>query len=315
MGQEIKTLFESSGFNQLVRAKDGFFLCNRNDYYISGALLKYGEYSGLEMALFRRILVPGSVIMEVGANLGAHTVGLARIAGNGGRVIAFEPQRLIFQTLCANIALNNLENVECHWAAVGEQAGAVAVPEMSPHEKTNFGGVSLIGATNGDLVLSRTLDSFVDLPRLNFVKIDVEGMEKEVILGALNLLQRFKPIIYVENDRIDKSRELIELIASIGYRLFWHLPPLYNPANFRGDSENLYGNTVSCNMLCLHRDDMRVRVEGIPEIIDSSSHPVKPYSVAGHSRQGCVGGVQVSLFAHDTKVNAKSITEFVTCWR
>jgi hypothetical protein len=99
-------------------------------------------------------------------------------------------------------------------------------------------------------------------------------MEADVVRGASNLLKQFKPTIYVENDRLAKSAELIELIASFGYRLFWHLPPLYNPNNFRGDAENLYGDTVSCNMLCVHRD-MRVRVEGIPEILDSAHHPVK----------------------------------------
>jgi FkbM family methyltransferase len=266
--------FESNGFNDLARGKDGYFLYNRNDYYVGGALAKYGEFSGLEMDLFRVIVAPGSLIIEVGANLGAHTVGLAKIAGKHGRVIAFEPQRLTFQTLCANIALNSIENVECHWAAVGQTSGVVTVPEVSPHEKFNFGGVTIIGATGGTSVPCSTLDSLSALSSLNFLKIDVEGMEADVVRGASNLLKQFKPTIYVENDRLAKSAELIELIASFGYRLFWHLPPLYNPNNFRGDAENLYGDTVSCNMLCVHRD-MRVRVEGIPEILDSAHHPVK----------------------------------------
>jgi hypothetical protein len=133
-------LLETAGFNQLVAARDGYFLYNRNDLCIGRALEKYGEFSGLEMELLRQICGPGNVVIEVGANIGAHTVGLARRVGVRGHVLAFEPQRLVFQTLCANVALNSLENVECRWAAVGSEDGYITVPDLSPHQEVNFGG-------------------------------------------------------------------------------------------------------------------------------------------------------------------------------
>jgi len=58
----------------------------------------------------------------------------------------------------------------------------------------------------------------------------------------------------VENDRKEHSQRLIALIQSFGYRLWWHLPRMYNPDNYRGDSENMFGNIVSVNMLCLPKE-------------------------------------------------------------
>lgn len=116
-------LLENDGFNQLAAGRDGYLLYNRNDKYIGRSIEKYGEFNGLEMQLFKQICTRDSIVVEVGANIGAHTIGLARLVGPQGRVLAFEPQRLVFQTLCANVALNSLENVDCHWAAVGSQEG------------------------------------------------------------------------------------------------------------------------------------------------------------------------------------------------
>ena len=125
-------LFRSDGYNQLIDAKDGYLLYNKNYCYIGGAIAKYGEYSGLEMILFKQICTAGHVVIDVGANLGAHTVGLARLVGKAGRILAFEPQRLVFQTLCANVALNSLDNVDCYWSAVARENGMITVPEAVP---------------------------------------------------------------------------------------------------------------------------------------------------------------------------------------
>jgi FkbM family methyltransferase len=271
-------LVQTDGFNQLAATKHGYLLYNRNDIYIGRAIEKYGEYSALEIVLFEDLCSTGNAVIEVGANIGAHTVGFSRLVGPQGRVLAFEPQRLVFQTLCANVSLNSLTNVDCYFAAVGAQEGAITVPSLSPWDEGNFGGISLLGAHVGTPVPCFMLDRFIDLPRVNLLKIDVEGMEADVLRGGAKLITKFKPILYVENDRVDQSEALIRLIASFGYRLFWHQPPLFNPKNFYGQDENIYGNIVSCNMLCLHRD-ADVSPGFLEEIVDFSFHPVRPEPV------------------------------------
>jgi hypothetical protein len=83
------------------------------------------------------------------------------------------------------------------------------------------------------------------------LKVDVEGMELSVLKGARELILRAKPVLYVENDRPQLSEALIRYIDSLGYECFWHWPPLFNPDNFFKNSENVFANIVSKNMICL----------------------------------------------------------------
>ena len=88
------------------------------------------------------------------------------------------------------------------------------------------------------------------------------------------MFKKFKPIIYVENDRVEYSKNLIELLWSLDYKLYWHLPKLYNENNYFKDKENIFPNLVSVNMFCTHKDT-NVEVSDKLEILDSSSHPMK----------------------------------------
>lgn len=266
-------MLETGRYTAVVQWKYGHAVYNRNDFYIGRALEKYGEYSEDEVELFRQICRPGDVVVEVGANIGAHTVALARLVGPGGHVYAFEPQRIIYYNLCANVSINSLENVHCFQQAAGASEGFVVMPEQRYDQPGNYGGVSASKSGMGEQVRRVRLDNCIDVPQLRLLKIDVEGMESDVIRGAKKLITRHGPLIYVENDRREKSKELIELIRSLDYRLYWHLPPLFNPRNFAGDGENIYPNIVSVNMFCIPRS-AAVNMEGFVEVTDSSFHPM-----------------------------------------
>lgn len=267
-------ILKTSGYNQLAEAVDGYCLYNKNDTYIGKAIEKYGEYSALEMTFLKQLCGFGDLIVEIGANIGTHTVALAKQVGQQGKVLAFEPQRLVFQTLCANIALNSLKNVDCHWAAMGAENSMVTVPEPDPCTQNNFGGVSLLNVQQGQQIRCHTLDSLLSLPQVKLIKIDVEGMEAEVLQGGKQLIQKFKPLLYIENDRIEKSAELMQLINSLGYRMYWHRPPLFNPENYYAETENIYSGIVSVNMLCVHKEH-KIKIESMEEIMDYSYHPMR----------------------------------------
>ena len=103
------------------------------------------------------------------------------------------------------------------------------------------------------------------LAACQFIKLDVEGMEIMALTGAQETISKFRPIMYVENDRKENSEALIRLIASFGYRMYWHLPPLFNPDNYNKNPENVFGNIVSKNMLCFHRDK-KINILGMSEV-------------------------------------------------
>lgn len=238
-------------FNRQKACRYGQMLYNKNDVYIGRSLELYGEYSEGEVELFRQVMGTGNVVIEVGANIGAHTLFIAQQVGRSGVVIAFEPQRILFQTLCANLALNSVPNVYTLQQAVGAKAGSVVIPSLDYTQQNNFGGLSLGGYESGEGVPLSTLDSF-NFPACTFLKIDVEGMELDVLQGADRLVRQFRPVIYVENDREEKSAALIRHLDSLGYKMYWHRPPYFNPQNFLGNRQDVFPGIVSLNMICIH---------------------------------------------------------------
>jgi FkbM family methyltransferase len=241
---------DPAGFNALRECRWGTMLYNKNDAYVGRSIAKYGEYSWHEHHVFSQLLKPGNVVVEAGANIGAHTVPLARLVGAQGGVLAFEPERFNFQTLCANLALNSCTNVWALNQAVGAANGMIQVPSVDPRQPNNFGGVTLRTGGGADVVPVRTVDS-LQLGTCNAIKVDVEGMEIEVLQGARETILRHRPALYVENDREERSAALIELVQSLGYDLYWHTPPLFNAENFAGDAEDIFQGIVSINMICV----------------------------------------------------------------
>jgi len=220
----------------------------QHDYYIGGALERYGEYNHAELERLLKLTKAGDVIVEVGSNIGCHTVPLAQHVGNSGRVYAFEPQRVLYHMLCGNLATNGIWNVYTHFAAVGSHGGYTYAPYVDYTKLGNFGGVSMGGGN--DPVELLTLDS-LNLTRLNLLKIDVEGMESEVLAGAGHTITRLRPVIYIENDRKDKEKALIASLNRLDYDMWWSITPMFNPDNYRSNPVNEYGNTVSVDMVCI----------------------------------------------------------------
>jgi FkbM family methyltransferase len=171
---------------------------------------------------------------------------------------------MVFQTLCANLALNACANVFAYQFAIGAARGEVLVPVLAPDRPNNFGGLSLLGTTQGERVPLRTLDE-LGIAACHMLKLDVEGMEIEALQGAVELVRRSRPVLYVENDRPERAAELVKLLLSWNYRLYVHRPPLFAPNNFAGDAENIFGGIVSVNMLCLPAE-LSITINGLPEI-------------------------------------------------
>ncbi len=242
-----------SGAVRLKRTRHGYMSYLISDRYIGRSFDRYGEFSEGEIELFRQIVQPGWLAVDGGANIGAHTLPLSALVGPTGTVIAAEPQRIIHQLLCANLALNGVTNVRAMHTALGAEPGRITIPAIDYDAEGNFGGLALGAHEKGESVAVATLDS-LELPVCHFIKLDVEGMEAQVLTGAARTIERHRPVLYVENDRKDRSEALLGTLLGMNYRLYWHLPPLFSPNNFFGEAENLFGNIVSVNVLGLPKD-------------------------------------------------------------
>jgi len=248
---------------RMKRCRYGPMFYLKNDLFIGRSLDCYGEYSEGEMELFRQIIRPGQLVLDVGANIGTHTVVFAQMTGSNGAVVAFEPQRLLFQILCANVALNGLTHVFANQTAVGRRPGSILVPTLDVSVEQNFGALSLEGVKAGEKVRQMTIDE-LELAACDLVKIDVEGMEGDVIAGGEWTICRFRPILYVENEH-GRRVQLIQQLFDLGYRLYWHVVPMFNPDNFFQNHENVLGRVSSFNMVGIHRSVSQA-VDGLTEI-------------------------------------------------
>ena len=171
------------------------FIGAADDPYFQTLQDRAQELSGLAVFL-RTNVADGATVIDVGANIGLSTILMARMVKT---VFAFEasPKNAVF--LQRNLELNGIENVRVHVNAVSHEAGSVRIHEA------DFGAGSHV-VSNAHLAATElptvnvdglTLDS-LDLPPIDFIKIDAEGHEPNVLAGARSLLRRDAPLVYTE---------------------------------------------------------------------------------------------------------------------
>lgn len=253
-------------------ARYGRMMVLKRDRYMGRAFLIHGEYSESEVELWRQLLPDNAIVADVGANIGSHTVALAALVPNG-LVFAFEPIRFLYHMLAGNVALNGLGNVVTFHAAAGAERGQIMVPGFDFTREENYGGIALGGFEQGNPVAQVTLDAV--LPRCHFLKIDVEGMELDVLKGAQRLIRECRPGLYLEcnpeegypNDQGPTQLALIKHVQSLGYDVWWHHARHYNPDNFHGTppQDEHESSVVSFNILCLPSEGQN-EIDGLERI-------------------------------------------------
>lgn len=257
------------GYIKVKKCREGTFMYNKNDKYIGRSLDLYGEYVNGESEIFKKFLQPGMFVMDIGANIGVHTVTMAKLVGATGAVIAFEPQRVIHQMLGGNIQLNGLKNVDAKRMALGNEEGSIPVMELDPDKENNFGGLQLSKfSSRGEDIPLHSLDALgydTIQGQIQFMKIDVEEMEQDVIEGARKTIAVSQPVMYVENNGGDKAESLLDCINSLDYACFWHRPMLFNKDNFFGVTEDIFPKIASYNMLSVPKA-MKDAIKGLVEV-------------------------------------------------
>jgi FkbM family methyltransferase len=241
----------------LVEGRHGRLLVDSRDA-VGVIIARYGEWAEEELSRLMSLLRPGDGVIEVGAHVGSMTIGFARAVGPGGFVHAFEPQKTLFGLLCANVALNGLDQAQPVQALVGAEAGWRSLPAAAG-APGNLGAVSFVGESLTSVgrpgrAAQVTLDSwFAELDRLRLIKIDVEGMEAEVLAGGTALINRLRPIIQAECTTAEGFTALARFADAVNYDLYWNGCRGYAPTNFFGDRENLLGEMGDLNLLMLPR--------------------------------------------------------------
>jgi FkbM family methyltransferase len=206
-------------YNVLVSTAQGTLITNRNDLGVSWQLASRGAYDPDEVELLRQVALAsglGAVVLDIGANIGVHSISIGESLWPHGCVYAFEAQRLLYYALAGNIALASLDNVFAFHRAVGGNPGRIPIPnfdyaaplsfrsvEFGPRQTEDIGQSRRDPGSRPDFVEVVTVDS-LELSRVDLAKIDVEGMELEVIAGATQTIERLRPVLFVEFLKCDR---------------------------------------------------------------------------------------------------------------
>lgn len=232
----------------IASTNHGSMLVNRHDYRITSdnggygvgfQLLNNSAFDPHEIDFAVQLLTTrkqnfgdGVVAIDCGANIGVHTIEWAQAMHNWGEVIAFEAQERIFYALAGNVALNNCFNARAIWAAVGACEGEIFVPRPNYFSPSSFGSLEIRKESNTEFIgqeidyteencikTKMTSIDQLNLSRLDFIKIDIEGMEMEALVGAEKSIEVHRPQLMIEKIKSNEG-EIRHFLEKFDYQIF-----------------------------------------------------------------------------------------------
>lgn len=261
--------------NNLIikNAKHGNFAFYLDDDPIGTCLFYYGEWAEQEFDVISKLVTPNTNCIDVGANIGTHTVWLSKHCPSGF-IFAIEPQFYISQVLNTNITLNDCYNVVPLNIGIANTTGKMLVEVLHPTglgNQQNYGQFSLLNQSTverGVLIDIKKLDDIelYDYP-IGFMKLDCELLEAHVLQSANRIITEYKPNMYIEFNRVEGNDEVLAILEDYGYNCYWHVYEKFKPDNFNNEKLNVWlddtcTRTPPCvvkyfesNLIAIHKDN------------------------------------------------------------
>ena len=265
-----------------VKAKHGVFSFCHFDEYIGLSLREYGEFSEIELSLMSKFIMKDDVVFDIGSNIGAFTVPFAKKVGELGQVYAFEPQKVIYELLQDNVNKNKLKNVKVFNVGMGKKKEELELNEIDYSKVGNFGGVSFKYDSSSFTkniknkkykVKITNLNEFMEIEKCNFMKIDVELMELDILTGGKNFLKKFRPILWIENHQFYPN-EINKFLLENDYNAYWAYSNMFNESNYFINDNNYFGELATLNTLAIPKEDNRFSMDKqFDKIIDLYTKP------------------------------------------
>lgn len=244
--------FAGAKFKIIVNPKNGT---------VDNEIFLQGVYEPSFLKVIKANLNIGDTYIDIGANIGQHSLFASRIVGDTGKVIAFEPVSKIYKQFKESVTLNNFENIKIHNLACGEEEKEMFIYMT----ESNMGGSSLVfGSDTRDKekIHVVTADSILKAePRVDFIKIDVEGYEYEALLGLTETLKTHHPKIMLEYSYdgykevgMNNDKKILDLLFALDYSLYdienndKQVPKLENNFDYTYFDDN---KIIQTNLLCL----------------------------------------------------------------
>ena len=210
---------------QRATTRHGRLFCARRDSVIAESLRRYGEWAQVEIETLAALAEDDGVILDVGANIGTHALGFAALKPRS-TIVALEPQPLAHALLAANVlaagagtvqplnlaagARRKVVMFQADYEALGWNVGAVNLSTMEDTLDTAAGTTPVLVSPLDELNLDRPV---------KLIKIDVEGMEPEVLEGGRDLIGRHRPVIFFEVLTMEALMACRRILTAMDYDL------------------------------------------------------------------------------------------------
>lgn len=207
----------------------------------------FGRWEPDLQRLMVKVISPGEVAYDVGANYGIHTLLMSRLVGTDGRVCAFEPHPGIYKNCHENVVLNGITNAQMLQIGLGATNGNIAYSE-GIHEGNGHFIASLSEVTNMTL-RCETMDGLVaaqKIPPPDFIKIDVEGFEGNVLAGATETVRKHRPTFAIDLHTPEQDVLVGQFMEKLGYEVY-HQNDLRRIRKLQSgwpDPEGVYGSVL-----------------------------------------------------------------------
>lgn len=220
----MNKIIDLEKFNHYKTVKtidDQYISVNPNDIYIGNELINNGTWEIHIKNLLKAICKENMTVVDIGANIGTHTILMSKLVGEKGNVYAFEPSKNHVEILFYNLMMNDCLNTKIYSYGCGDKNENMFVDKrfLDTKKSENFGAIELKKKSdvNDEEIEIRSIDSF-DFPKIHIIKIDAEGMENVVINGMKNTISKYKPLIIVEIHDPDVEN-MTNIFNSINYSL------------------------------------------------------------------------------------------------
>lgn len=256
-----------------TRYLDNFYFYE-GDLFIGHSIKYYGEYTQVEIEYLEKYITKDSVVFDIGANIGYHTTAFGALAKE---VHSFEPNHKNFALLEKNA--ETYDNIYLYNCACSHIDGVSHISDYTIGENGNYGKCEL--SLEGQECRTFRLDS-LNIPGPDIIKIDVEGHELSVFVGAQETIKKHKPVILYENMHSDDSPTIYDFLTAQGYKIYWAHAFNYNEQNFAGNERNIFANSGVINCLAVPSDMSQPDyLEPMLSRDDASSDYVDRMSAAG----------------------------------
>ncbi len=195
------------------------------DDWIQEQLFFIDQYEEAELLFIKSILKKGSVFIDIGTNIGLHSLYASKLVGKNGSVISFEPFSKNFKLFKKNCTLNNSKNITPENKAISDKNERITLHYDSKESNLGMASSYINIYSESEQVSAVSIDSYLmnsNLSKIDFIKIDIEGGEYKALIGMKKTLEKFHPTLMIEIldnnlEAVNNNQLILKYLASLGY--------------------------------------------------------------------------------------------------